>query len=268
MLLNHVEHDFRLQEGQVVRTWKVGDPPEGSPQTPTPQPSTPSQQDSPQPPSGLGRYQNKRAIPLFSEVLSLGVKTSFPVCGATIFTNNWAVRIRGDPETVDRIAERHGFTNMGQIGDLKSYYSFRHHATAKRSTESNKEVSVGVAQETKVEWLQQQVVLRRVKNNSGAKHLPTAHPLSTRTQPLPYNNSLWSSPWYIHCGDESKGCQSCMNVAGAWRRGYTGEGVVVSVLGDGIERERPDLKPNYDPLASYDVNGHDEEDPPPSPSNS
>ncbi|XP_059214306.1 mucin-2 isoform X2 [Centropristis striata] len=48
-IIYSVEHDFRLQEGQVVRTWKVGDPPEGSPQTPTPQPSTPNQQDSPQP---------------------------------------------------------------------------------------------------------------------------------------------------------------------------------------------------------------------------
>lgn len=42
-----VEHDFRLQEGQVVRTWKVGDPPEGSPQTATPPPATPLHQESP-----------------------------------------------------------------------------------------------------------------------------------------------------------------------------------------------------------------------------
>ncbi|XP_034997495.2 mucin-5AC isoform X2 [Hippoglossus stenolepis] len=48
-IIYSVEHDFRLQEGQVVRTWKVGDPPEGSPQPSTPQASTPNQQDSPQP---------------------------------------------------------------------------------------------------------------------------------------------------------------------------------------------------------------------------
>ncbi|XP_076615018.1 uncharacterized protein LOC143338476 isoform X2 [Chaetodon auriga] len=47
-IIYSVEHDFRLQEGQVVRTWKVGDPPEGSPQPATPQPTTPHQQDSPQ----------------------------------------------------------------------------------------------------------------------------------------------------------------------------------------------------------------------------
>ncbi|XP_018518032.1 mucin-5AC isoform X2 [Lates calcarifer] len=48
-IIYSVEHDFRLQEGQVVRTWKVGDPPEGSPQPSTPQATTPHQQDSPQP---------------------------------------------------------------------------------------------------------------------------------------------------------------------------------------------------------------------------
>ncbi|XP_072310761.1 uncharacterized protein [Eucyclogobius newberryi] len=47
-IIYSVEHDFRLQEGQVVRKWKVGDPPEDRPQTPTPPPSTPLQQDSPQ----------------------------------------------------------------------------------------------------------------------------------------------------------------------------------------------------------------------------
>lgn len=48
-----------------------------------------------------------------------------------------------------------------------------------------------------------------------------------------------------HCRDESKGCRSLLNIAGAWRRGYTGKGVVVSVLDDGIEREHPDLMLNY-----------------------
>ena len=36
-----------------------------------------------------------------------------------------------------------------------------------------------------------------------------------------------------------------MNVKSAWQKGYTGKGVVVSILDDGIEKNHPDLKRNY-----------------------
>ena len=36
-----------------------------------------------------------------------------------------------------------------------------------------------------------------------------------------------------------------MNVKSAWRKGYTGKNVVVSILDDGIEKNHPDLKKNY-----------------------
>jgi len=36
-----------------------------------------------------------------------------------------------------------------------------------------------------------------------------------------------------------------MNVIPAWSNGYTGRGVVVSILDDGIEKDHPDLKRNY-----------------------
>lgn len=36
-----------------------------------------------------------------------------------------------------------------------------------------------------------------------------------------------------------------MNVRRAWERGYTGKGVVVTILDDGIERDHPDLRRNY-----------------------
>nr|XP_013813057.1 PREDICTED: proprotein convertase subtilisin/kexin type 6-like [Apteryx mantelli mantelli] len=60
-----------------------------------------------------------------------------------------------------------------------------------------------------------------------------------------------------HCGDKNSRCRSEMNVLAAWQRGYTGKNVVVTILDDGIERNHPDLLQNYDPLASYDVNGND-----------
>jgi subtilisin family serine protease len=36
-----------------------------------------------------------------------------------------------------------------------------------------------------------------------------------------------------------------MNVINAWKRGYSGKGVVVSILDDGIQRDHPDLALNY-----------------------
>ena len=36
-----------------------------------------------------------------------------------------------------------------------------------------------------------------------------------------------------------------MNVIPAWQKGYTGKGVVVSILDDGIQTNHPDLAQNY-----------------------
>ncbi|XP_035638862.1 mucin-2 [Oncorhynchus keta] len=49
-IIYSVEHDFRLQEGAVTRTWRVEDPPEVSLlPTVTPQPTTPHRQETPLP---------------------------------------------------------------------------------------------------------------------------------------------------------------------------------------------------------------------------
>ena len=38
-----------------------------------------------------------------------------------------------------------------------------------------------------------------------------------------------------------------MNVQPAWDRGFTGKGVVVTILDDGIQTNHPELRDNYDP---------------------
>ncbi|KAG2466282.1 PCSK5 convertase, partial [Polypterus senegalus] len=61
----------------------------------------------------------------------------------------------------------------------------------------------------------------------------------------------------LHCNDDTRNCQSGMNIEGAWKRGYTGKNVVVTILDDGIERNHPDLVQNFDSQASFDVNSND-----------
>uniref|UniRef100_A0A3Q3AJ20 Proprotein convertase subtilisin/kexin type 5a n=1 Tax=Kryptolebias marmoratus TaxID=37003 RepID=A0A3Q3AJ20_KRYMA len=146
----------------------------------------------------------------------LWMGTLLQFCHATIYTNDWAIKVRGDLESVNRIAKRYGFINMGQVSGQSIY---------------------------------REIISRQTEPKTGLYFLRA-------------KLNVWLSASQ-HCGSESNACLSHMNIPGAWRRGYTGKDVVVSVLDDGIEKEHPDLKPNYDPLASYDVNGQDQD---PSPS--
>lgn len=68
------------------------------------------------------------------------------------------------------------------------------------------------------------------------------------------NDPEWSNQWYMNSGCEQG---FALNVTGAWRMGYTGKGVVVSIIDDGIERENIELVDNFDWKASYDINDND-----------
>ncbi|VBB27463.1 unnamed protein product, partial [Acanthocheilonema viteae] len=71
------------------------------------------------------------------------------------------------------------------------------------------------------------------------------------------NDPLWSDMWYLNPAVYDRGLDH--NVREAWDLGYTGRGVVVTILDDGLERTHPDIAPNYDAKASYDVNDRDED---------
>ncbi|KAK0087632.1 hypothetical protein PV325_000511 [Microctonus aethiopoides] len=75
------------------------------------------------------------------------------------------------------------------------------------------------------------------------------------------NNNLFPDPlykeqWYLN-GGAKDGFD--MNLGPAWQKGYTGKGVVVSILDDGIQTNHPDLAFNYDHQASTDINDNDDD---------
>ncbi|XP_063234781.1 furin-like protease 2 [Bacillus rossius redtenbacheri] len=70
------------------------------------------------------------------------------------------------------------------------------------------------------------------------------------------SDPLFKDQWYLNGG--AKGGLD-MNVVPAWRKGYSGKGVVVSILDDGIQTNHPDLALNYDRLASTDINDNDDD---------
>ncbi|XP_029953176.1 furin-1-like [Salarias fasciatus] len=186
----------------------------------------------PPPPSAGRRFRLLEL--LFGLLLVLLLSGLEPVLGEKIYTNTWAVHIPGGQEEADRIAGKHGFINHGHVfGD---YYHFRHRTVAKRSLSTHRGTHVRLLKDPKVSWAEQQLVKRRKKRD-------------VFVEP---RDPKYRDQWYLYNGDHRD-----LNAKAAWQLGYTGKGVVVSILDDGIEKNHPDLSDNYDPGASYDVNDGD-----------
>ena len=110
-----------------------------------------------------------------------------------------------------------------------------------------------------VKWFQQQKIKSRQKRDFQSLK-------SLKKDPL-YEEMWYLNPEYY---DEMRGRYRNspgedirhMNITGAWAAGYTGKGVTVTILDDGLETTHPDLIDNFDAAASFDVNN---EDPDPNP---
>uniref|UniRef100_A0A8C6MKF6 Furin (paired basic amino acid cleaving enzyme) b n=1 Tax=Nothobranchius furzeri TaxID=105023 RepID=A0A8C6MKF6_NOTFU len=95
---------------------------------------------------------------------------------------------------------------------------------------------IKLQKDSQVLWAEQQVVKKRKKRDV----------FEDPTDPD------FPKQWYL-----SNPTHQDLNTKAAWAQGYTGKGVVVTILDDGVEKDHPDLISNYDPEASYDVNDGD-----------
>ncbi|VDI58110.1 Hypothetical predicted protein [Mytilus galloprovincialis] len=62
----------------------------------------------------------------------------------------------------------------------------------------------------------------------------------------------WSNLWYLN--DD---VTPTMKVSNAWSAGYTGAGIVIAVLDDGLQTDHPDLAANVDTANDKDIYGYD-----------
>jgi len=69
-----------------------------------------------------------------------------------------------------------------------------------------------------------------------------------------FTDKEWPRQWYLNRGGNLD-----MNVEEAWDMGYSGKGVTVTILDDGVEWNHPDLKDNYVEAASFDINANDKD---------
>lgn len=157
------------------------------------------------------------------------------------FSNTWAVHV--DPptkEVADRVAKKHGFINIGKIGNIPGHYHFKHIDIAeKRDTIARHKTNL-LEQEDNVRYAVQQKILERFKRDE----IPTD----------PYIKDMW---YILNTGQASGPAGVDMNIVPVWKNNITGKGVVISVLDDGLDRTHPDLEANYDAQASSDLNDND-----------
>ncbi|VDL77010.1 unnamed protein product [Nippostrongylus brasiliensis] len=179
---------------------------------------------------------------------------------------------------------RKAYTNEWAIIPGEEYFLFRNVNQRSRSSRKTRSLQLNrISHEPEVLWMEQQVAKKRVKRDY-RQRARRARPINendlsfgedealvsksrNRKQPDP-NDPLWTDMWYLSIINGSSfqnraeitgNSKMDHNVKEAWDLGYTGRGVVVTILDDGLERTHPDIAPNYDSRASYDVNDRDDD---------
>ncbi|KAG9339054.1 hypothetical protein JZ751_024251 [Albula glossodonta] len=72
------------------------------------------------------------------------------------------------------------------------------------------------------------------------------------------DDPLFTKQWYLINTGQADGTPGLdLNVAEAWELGYTGKGVTIAIMDDGIDYLHPDLASNYNAEASYDFSSND-----------
>jgi len=194
---------------------------------------------------------------------------------ARSYLNEFAVLVPAGEKTADVLAQKYGFRNAGQIGDLDNYFLFEHRSLSRRSANASNHHQNLLTEDPEVEWFEQQKELHRVKRdykivqerdfggdaseiwgelfqelNSQQSNSKTI----VRRNGAEFSDPMFATQWFLNGGGRNG---ADMNVKPAWEKGYSGKGVVVSILDDGIQHNHPDLAQNYDRFASTDINDSD-----------
>ncbi|XP_051934256.1 proprotein convertase subtilisin/kexin type 7 isoform X2 [Hippocampus zosterae] len=161
---------------------------------------------------------------------------------------SWAVRLHADPHHEDeleceeldvianQVAEQAGLHNQGQIGHLEGHYLLCSSHPGANVWRNNLHPGKVLANHPNVLWYSQERVLSRSKRS------------------MAFNDPHYPKQWHLHNGVNK---DMDINVTGIWEHNITGQGVTVVVVDDGVQHTHKDLKPNYSPEGSYDLNSND-----------
>ena len=137
------------------------------------------------------------------------------------YSDIWAVQLAESADP-DEVARANGFRNKGPINE-RGFYEFTYtgpssHLEKRTSRRHIKRIHRRLSDHPHVKWFERQAVLQRVKRS------------------LVFNDPQLEYEWYIrNTGKHNSGLEGFdLNIWPVWEMGYTGKGVKVSVLDDGL----------------------------------
>lgn len=105
------------------------------------------------------------------------------------------------------------------------------------------------------QWLQE----RNARFYPLARHQLVSRDLEMPPDPVvPYTDPLFARQWYLWNRDRDRRGHD-LNVLPIWRRGFTGKGIVVAIVDDGVYHQHADLQDAFRSDLSYDFNEQTEQ---------
>uniref|UniRef100_A0AAY4DEQ1 Neuroendocrine convertase 2 n=1 Tax=Denticeps clupeoides TaxID=299321 RepID=A0AAY4DEQ1_9TELE len=165
-------------------------------------------------------------------------------------TNHVLVQLHEGAEAeAPQVASEHGFQSVRKLPFGEGFFHFypqQHSAQSrkKRSTRHRQRLE----DDHRVKNVFQQEGFGRQKR--GYRNLNNID--------VNMSDPLFTKQWYLINTGQADGTPGLdLNVAEAWQLGYTGKGVTIAIMDDGIDYLHPDLASNYNAEASFDFSSND-----------
>ncbi|MEE6474483.1 hypothetical protein FKM82_010398 [Ascaphus truei] len=166
-----------------------------------------------------------------------------------ILTNHFLVDLhKGSEEEAKQLAAEYGFSGARKLPFADGLYHFYYNDITKSRTRRSVQKKEHLGLDLKVKKVVQQEGFDRKKR--GYRDINDID--------INMNDPLFTKQWYLINTGQADGTPGLdLNVAEAWELGYTGRGVTIAIMDDGIDYLHPDLASNYNAEASYDFSSND-----------
>ncbi|VDN01751.1 unnamed protein product [Thelazia callipaeda] len=182
------------------------------------------------------------------------------------YENEWVAQIMGGTRRAKNVAKAVGYKYIAPVRGFKNIYIFSKEKHRKKRKADNKS-TLALRHHKLVIWAEQQKSQKRFKRDMSDAIRSVASTDNNFSCNI-FNDPFWPQQWNLQYSLQTNkiiqrnsrtlnGELISMNVIEAWQLGYTGKGVVVTILDDGLQHNHSDIVRNYDPKASYDLNDND-----------